>query len=83
MYIERYLSNKTTISVDENGFLIGEPAIVKNEFGITNYDYSLSEYKKINDIIDNPYSIIKGNGGLGKSVFLTQMEDFLKKQNNK
>ncbi len=74
MLVERYLSNKEHIGMDDNGFLIGDISRqVDSVTGIVDYVYSLEDYSRISDIIKNPFTIIVGNGGLGKSVLLDQI----------
>ena len=64
MLVERYLSNNENIGIDTNGFLIGNIGKIDDETGTSYFDYTLSGYSKIDDIIQNPFSIIIGNGGL-------------------
>ncbi len=78
MLVERYLSNKEHIGIDDNGFLIGDISRqVDNATGIIDYVYSLEDYSRISDIIKNPFTIIAGNGGLGKSVLLDQISSYM------
>lgn len=75
-FVERYLlpdGKKIIPNKDNNGFLVGNYSFVDDKFF-----YSLNDYSKIADIIKNPFSFILGNGGLGKSVFLTQIEQYLR-----
>mgnify|MGYP003571396189 CR=1 FL=1 len=83
MLVERYLSSAENIGIDTNGFLIGNIGKIDDEAGTSYFDYTLSGYSKIDAIIQNPFSIIIGNGGLGKSTLLTQIGQKLKNYNYK
>jgi len=69
-YVDRYLCPKNQHqNLDSFSFLLGELNYVS-----PNVIYSMDVYKKFNDIKDNPYNFIVGNGGLGKSTYLKQVK---------
>lgn len=81
MIVQRYISNRDKIGLDSDGFLIGDISYIKSDSGDKHFDYSLKDYNQIIDIMENPYSIIIGSGGLGKSTLLKQIEEYLNERN--
>ena len=75
--VERYLCpDNTTQNLDTFSFLMGEMKYISPEFV-----YTMDVYKQFSDIRNNPYNFIIGNGGLGKSTYLKQIEATLEKEN--
>lgn len=77
LYVDRYLCpNNKTQNLDTFSFLIGEMTYISPEVV-----YTMDVYKQFKDIRNNPYNFIIGNGGLGKSTYLKQIEVTLEKEN--
>ena len=76
-YVNRYLcpDNKTQ-NLDTFSFLMGEMTYIS-----PNFVYTMDIYEKFEDIKNNPYNFIIGNGGLGKSTYLKQIKTSLEKEN--
>ena len=76
-YLERYLSDdsdeNSKQSFDNFGFLAGKMKYENNEI-----TWPLDSYYTFEKIINNKFSFIVGEGGLGKSTFLFQVEEKLK-----
>ena len=76
-YLERYLSDdsdeNSKQSFDNFGFLAGKMKYENNEI-----TWPLDSYYTFEKIINNKFSFIVGEGGLGKSTFLFQVEEQLK-----
>lgn len=76
-FVERFLlpnGMEAIPSRNEFGFLVGKYKYKEDQL------YSLDDYAKVSDIIQNSFSFIVGNGGIGKSVFITQVEKYLQKE---
>ena len=77
LYVDRYLSpykNNNNGQANYYGFLQAQYKYNKDE----ELRFGYESYLKISDILKNKYSIIVGEGGIGKSVFLSQIENYLK-----
>lgn len=73
LYVERYLCPLgKTENVDNFNFLVGEMTYDSSDILRT-----LDVYSKFNDIKENLYNFIIGNGGLGKSTYLKQIKNQL------
>lgn len=44
------------------------------------FEYSMDVYRTFEDIKNNPFNFIVGNGGLGKSTYLKQVQELLKNE---
>lgn len=73
-YVDRYLYpiSEGKENLSNYGFLIGEPKYIEGEF-----QYSLLCYSIFKDIKSNSFNFILGNGGLGKSTYIEQVETYL------
>lgn len=77
LVVDRYLCpNNKNQNLDTFSFLIGEMTYISPEVV-----YTMEVYKQFKDIRNNPYNFIIGNGGLGKSTYLKQIEKTLEKEN--
>lgn len=75
--VDRYLCpNDKKQNLDSFSFLTGEMSYISPEIV-----YTMEVYKQFNDIRNNPYNFIIGNGGLGKSTYLRQIKTALEKEN--
>lgn len=80
LYIDRYLSpyrENEDGQTNYYGFLQARYKFNQDE----DLKFGYESYLKIPDILENKYSIIVGEGGIGKSILLSQIENYL--ENNK
>lgn len=76
-YVDRYLCKQDKKqNLDTFSFLMGEMT-----YESCNFTYTMDVYQRFNDIRHNPFNFIIGNGGLGKSTYLKQIEANLEKEN--
>lgn len=76
-YVDRYLCKQDKKqNLDTFSFLMGEMT-----YESCNFTYTMDVYQRFNDIRHNPFNFIIGNGGLGKSSYLKQIETTLEKEN--
>ena len=69
-FVNRYLyKDGDQQYVDNHGFLCGKPHYRESEFVIT-----MDDYVQFDEIRTYPYAFIIGNGGIGKSTYLSQIE---------
>ena len=77
LYVDRYLCPDNQIqNLDTFSFLMGEMSYISPEVV-----YTMDVYNQFQDIRNNPYNFIIGNGGLGKSTYLKQIKTTLEKEN--
>ena len=77
LYVDRYLCPDNQIqNLDTFSFLMGEMSYISPEVV-----YTMDVYNQFQDIRNNPYNFIIGNGGLGKYTYIKQIKTTLEKEN--
>ena len=76
-FVNRYLyKDGEQQYTDNRGFLCGRMHYQDTKFVLT-----MDDYVQFEDIKNNPYTFIIGNGGIGKSTYITQIQEKLEREN--